>query len=434
MAARSSCCVCGRNRHGNGCNGLKNAKGESQIQVEINKNVGIYNYWLDFPKKYKNGKEIRFFGAQKLLCDLSDKHMDESTLSHIEKMGGARRRTLISNYVLQAVLMGVFFMFVGVKAYAGLFSVGDLSMFIGVAMSLSSSISMISNLPYLLGVECTTINFLKNIVETKPVKPVGNKKLEKKADGRYEIEFKNVSFKYPGTDKMILKNISIKLTVGERLAIVGMNGSGKTTFIKLLCRLYDPTEGEILLDGVNIKEYDIYSYMQIFSVVFQDFKLFSFPLDQNVAADIECDEERLWDALEKAGIDQRVKKMPQKEKTSLYKDFDKDGVEISGGEAQKLALARALYRNASFIILDEPTAALDPISEYEIYERFNSFVGDRTAIYISHRLSSCRFCDKIAVFHAGQIIETGTHDELVADESTKYSELWNAQAQYYVNI
>lgn len=360
--------------------------------------------------------------------------MDESTLSHIEKMGGARRRTLISNYVLQAVLMGVFFMFVGVKAYAGLFSVGDLSMFIGVAMSLSSSISMISNLPYLLGVECTTINFLKNIVETKPVKPVGNKKLEKKADGRYEIEFKNVSFKYPGTDKMILKNISIKLTVGERLAIVGMNGSGKTTFIKLLCRLYDPTEGEILLDGVNIKEYDIYSYMQIFSVVFQDFKLFSFPLDQNVAADIECDEERLWDALEKAGIDQRVKKMPQKEKTSLYKDFDKDGVEISGGEAQKLALARALYRNVSFIILDEPTAALDPISEYEIYERFNSFVGDRTAIYISHRLSSCRFCDKIAVFHAGQIIETGTHDELVADESTKYSELWNAQAQYYVNI
>lgn len=408
-------------------------KKEAVSQVEMNKSVGLYNYWLDFPKKYKNGKEIRIFGAKKLINNLSDRHINESTVCHLDNIKNARKKTLTINYTLQSLLMGGFFMFVALKAYAGLFSVGELSMFIGVATTVAGSIGMLSNIPYLLGVECTTIGYLKNVLEAKPVKSAGTKKIECKPDSRYEIEFRNVSFTYPGTDKMILKNVSIKLTVGERLAIVGMNGSGKTTFIKLLCRLYDPTEGEILLDGINIKEYDLMSYMQIFSVVFQDFKLFSLPLDENVAASVSCDKERLWDSLKKAGINERVMKMTKQEKTTLYKDFDENGVEISGGEAQKLALARALYRDASFIILDEPTAALDPISEYEIYERFNSLVGDKTAIYISHRLSSCRFCDKIAVFNDGQIVETGTHDELVADEGTKYNELWNAQARYYTH-
>lgn len=413
--------------------GGKMQKAEAKIQVEINKNIGIYNYWLDFPKKYKNGKEIRIFGAKKLILKLSDKQVNDSTMCHLDKMGNARMKTLTINYVLQALLMGSFFLFVALKAYAGLFSVGDLSMFIGIATTMAGSISMISQIPYLMGVECTTIGYLKNVLETKPVKQIGTMPVEKNNDDKYEIEFKNVSFKYPNTENMILKNLSVKLTVGERLAIVGMNGSGKTTFIKLLCRLYDPTEGEILLNGIDIKKYNLMEYMKIFSVVFQDFKLFAVPLCQNISTSVEYDKNRLWDSLKKAGIDERVKEMPLEENTSLYKDFDDKGVEISGGEAQKLALARALYKNAPFIILDEPTAALDPISEYEIYERFNSFVGEKTAVYISHRLSSCRFCDKIAVFHDGRIIETGSHDELVTNENSKYYELWNAQAQYYTH-
>lgn len=413
--------------------GGKMQKGEAEIKVKINKNIGVYNYWLDFPKKYKNGKEIRIFTASDLILKLSDKQLSESTTCHLDAMGKARMKTLTINYVLQALLMGSFFLFVAIKAYAGLFSVGDLSMFIGIATTLSGAIGMISQIPYLLGVECTTIGYLKNVLETKPVKHIGKLHIDKNSENKYEIEFKNVSFKYPGTENMILKNLSIKLTVGERLAIVGMNGSGKTTFIKLLCRLYDPTEGEIMLNGTNIKNYDIAEYMNIFSVVFQDFKLFSVPLCQNVATSLKYSEERIWDSLKKAGIDERINSMPLKEKTSLYKDFDDDGIEISGGEAQKIALARALYKSAPFIILDEPTAALDPISEYEIYERFNSFVGKKTAIYISHRLSSCRFCSKIAVFHDGRIIETGSHDELVADESSKYYELWNSQAKYYTH-
>jgi ATP-binding cassette subfamily B protein len=171
--------------------------------------------------------------------------------------------------------------------------------------------------------------------------------------------------------------------------------------------------------------------MSIFSVVFQDFKLFSFTLGQNVATSADINEEQAAKCLTMAGLDERFEKMPKGLATSLYKDFEEDGVEISGGEAQKIALARALYKDAPFIVLDEPTAALDPIAEFEIYSKFNEIVGDKTAIYISHRLSSCRFCDDIAVFHEGELIQRGSHDNLIADERGKYHELWNAQAQYY---
>lgn len=250
-------------------------------------------------------------------------------------------------------------------------------------------------------------------------------------DTPVSIEFRNVSFKYPESETYALKNFSIKLENGEKLAVVGRNGSGKTTFIKLLCRLYDPQEGEILLNGVNIREYDDAAYRQLFSVVFQDFSMFSFPLAQNVSVADTYEEARVWACLEEAGIADDVRGMEQQLDTYLYKDVEETGVEISGGEAQKLALARALYKNAPFIVLDEPTAALDPIAEYEIYSKFNRLVGDKTAIYISHRLSSCRFCKHIAVFQQGELVQLGTHEELIRDPSSAYYELWNAQAQYY---
>ena len=232
-------------------------------------------------------------------------------------------------------------------------------------------------------------------------------------------------------DTYALKDISLKFKIGQRLAVVGMNGSGKTTFIKLLCRLYDPTEGEILLNGIDIRKYDYREYMSIFSVVFQDFKLLSFSLGQNVAANKEFDDVKASNCLNGAGFGERLLKLSLGLETFLYKDFDKKGVEVSGGEAQKIALARALYKDASFIVLDEPTAALDPIAEYEIYSRMNEIVGNKTAVFISHRLSSCRFCNDIAVFHEGRLIQRGNHDKLVSDNNGKYYELWNAQAQYY---
>ena len=256
---------------------------------------------------------------------------------------------------------------------------------------------------------------------------------EKGAGNKYDIEFHDVSFKYPGSDAYALRNVSFRFTPGRRLAVVGQNGSGKTTMIKLLCRLYDPTEGMITLNGQDIRNYDYHSYMDIFSVVFQDFHLLPFTLGQNVATNVEFDAGKAAAILDQVGFGQRLSEMPNKPDTYLYKDFEQEGV-VSGGEAQKIALARALYREAPFIVLDEPTAALDPIAEAEIYAKFNELVGGRIAVYISHRLSSCRFCDDVAVFHQGRLIQFGSHDSLLGDARGKYHELWHAQAQYYEKV
>ena len=259
----------------------------------------------------------------------------------------------------------------------------------------------------------------------------GTLSVEKRDDNDYSIEFRDVSFKYPSSEAYALRHVSLKFRIGEKLAVVGMNGSGKTTFIKLLCRLYDPTEGVILLNGVDIRKYDYQEYLSIFSVVFQDFQLFAFSLGQNVAAGAAYDRSRVERCLDEAGFGQRLSEMPEGLDTCLYHDYDTNGVEISGGEAQKIAIARALYKNAPFIVLDEPTAALDPVSEYEVYQKFNEISGGKTAIYISHRLASCRFCDDILVFDEGKIVQHGTHETLLAQADGKYAALWNAQAQYY---
>lgn len=259
----------------------------------------------------------------------------------------------------------------------------------------------------------------------------GSLTVEKRDDNEYYVEFRNVSFRYPNTKAYALSNVSLKFRIGEKLAIVGMNGSGKTTFIKLLCRLYDPTEGEILLNGVNIQKYDYDEYMSIFSVVFQDFGLFAFRLGEVVACNKNFDEDKVRECLKKANLGSRFDEMPENVLTYLYKEYDQAGIEISGGEAQKIALARALCKDSPFILLDEPTAALDPVSEYEVYSNFSTISGDKTTVYISHRLASCRFCDEIVVFDQGRIVQHGAHEELLCDEGGKYYELWHAQAQYY---
>ena len=259
----------------------------------------------------------------------------------------------------------------------------------------------------------------------------GSLTTEKRSDRQYEVEFRDVSFQYPGSSVWALRHVNMKFKVGERMAVVGENGSGKTTFIKLLCRLYDPQEGAILLNGIDIRKYNYRDYMNLFSVVFQDFQLLAQPLGANVAGAQIYDRPKVQQALVDAGFGDRLAKMSQGLDTMLYKEFAADGVDVSGGEAQKIAIARALYKNAPFIILDEPTAALDPIAEAEIYAKFNDIAGDKTAVYISHRLSSCKFCDEITVFDHGQVIQQGTHDALLADEGGKYYALWMAQAQYY---
>ena len=332
---------------------------------------------------------------------------------------------------ITTLVTGFIYVFTCLKAWGGAFDVGSITQYVGAATAMVTNVFALTDL---LGIMKTNAPYLEKTFEFLDIPNAmyqGSLTTEKRADRQYEVEFKDVSFKYPGADIWALRHVNMKFKVGKRLAIVGENGSGKTTFIKLLCRLYDPQEGQILLNGIDIRKYRYDDYMSIFSVVFQDFRLICQPLGNNVAGSIEYDRERVEKALIDAGFGDRLASMDKGLDTMIYKNLTEDGVDVSGGEAQKIAIARALYKDAPFIILDEPTAALDPIAEAEIYSKFNDIAGDKTAIYISHRLSSCKFCDEIAVFHEGAVIQHGTHAELVADANGKYHELWNAQAQYY---
>ena len=326
---------------------------------------------------------------------------------------------------------GMIYLFTCLKALGGAFDVGSCTQYIGAATAMVANVFALTDMIGTLKANTPYLEKTFAFLDIPNSMYQGSLTTEKRSDRRYEVEFRDVSFRYPGSDIWALRHVNMKFKVGKRLAIVGENGSGKTTFIKLLCRLYDPQEGQILLNGIDIRKYRYDDYMGIFSVVFQDFQLICQPLGNNVAGSMEYDRDRAKKALIDAGFADRLAAMEKGLDTMLYKNLSEDGVEVSGGEAQKIAIARALYKDAPFIILDEPTAALDPIAEAEIYSKFDEIAGDKTAVYISHRLSSCKFCDEIAVFHEGAVVQQGSHAELLADRGGKYYALWNAQAQYY---
>lgn len=254
------------------------------------------------------------------------------------------------------------------------------------------------------------------------------------ASGKYDFEFKNVSFRYDGAEGYALKNLNLSFSTGKRLAVVGLNGAGKTTFIKLLLRLYDVTEGAILLNGVDIRKFRKKDYYRLFAPVFQNVEIFAFPMAENVSMQSPEATDRDWAkaCLEQAGMGEKIAALEKGVDTELLKVIDKEGIDLSGGEKQKLALARALYKKAPVIVLDEPTAALDALAEYELYQNFDGMIGDKSAVYISHRLSSTRFCDAIAMFVAGEMVEYGTHENLLAKNGA-YAEMFHVQAQYYEN-
>lgn len=324
--------------------------------------------------------------------------------------------------------------FVALKALFGAFGVGSVVQYVGALQQFGAGIQEMLFVLADNAVYCRHLESLYAFLDLPNRKYQGTLPVEKRAfcqdgDMEYEIELRNVSFRYPGSEAWALRGVSARLCAGDKVAIVGPNGSGKTTLIKLLCRLYDPDEGEILLNGIDIRKYDYEEYLRLFSVVFQDFRLLAFPLGENVAASQDVDAQRARECLARAGLGGRLAAMPDGLETPLYKEAG--GVEVSGGEAQKIALARAVYRHAPFIVLDEPTAALDPVAEFEVYSRFDEIVGERTAVYISHRLASCRFCRAIWVFDGGRLVQQGAHEALLGEEEGLYARLWRAQAQYY---
>lgn len=396
--------------------------------VEMN----IYGeQFSDYVDDYSSGKDIRLYGMKDYLAEEMLK-CDAGYFGLQVKAAYRQALCTLPDTFLENVFRYSVYAVLIYTALSGQITVGSIAKYVACIMRL---LYCVIELVRILQRSFENHHYLKRYFSYFDIPNnmyQGTLTVEKRDDNDYNVEFRNVSFHYPNTEAYALKHVSLKFKIGEKLALVGRNGSGKTTFIKLLCRLYDPTEGEILLNGVNIKKYDYDEYMALFSVVFQDFKLFAFKLGEIVASDKQFDTQRVRECLEKANFGDRFKELPDGVDTYLYKNYDKTGIEISGGEAQKVALARALYKDAPFILLDEPTAALDPVSEYEVYSNFNAISGDKTTVYISHRLASCRFCDKIAVFDSGEIVQTGNHENLIDDKTGKYRELWEAQAQYYV--
>ncbi|MCD7826672.1 MAG: ABC transporter ATP-binding protein/permease [Clostridiaceae bacterium] len=387
-------------------------------------------YVENYLEKAENAKNIRIFRQQPILME----RIRDLFAAFSEKVGRIceiDEKIQFFLGVMRAVLLGFVYFLLGVIALKGGMTAGDVVLYAG---AIGILIEYFSEWVFTFTELATNTKYLKAFFDFLDIpnrKYEGTLHTEKRDDDRFEVEFRHVSFHYPGSSQDVLKDFSIRFRIGERLAVVGENGSGKTTFIKLLCRLYDPTEGEILLNGIDIRKYDYQEYLQLFGVVFQDFKLLSMPLGQNIAASEHFSAARVYSALARMGMSDYAARLEQGLDTILYKDFDSAGIEVSGGEAQKFAMARALYRDAPFLILDEPTAALDPVAEYEVYSKFDALVGSKTAVYISHRLSSCRFCNDILVISDGRAVQRGSHEELLADEAGLYYRLWSAQAQYY---
>lgn len=338
------------------------------------------------------------------------------------------------NNVFRAICNTSIFILLSINVFNKAISIGEFSSLFQATSKFGDAISGIINsyleMNYTSSILKYYIDFVEDeYIENEKLMYLSNNSTVETAK-RCDIEFNNVSFKYPNTERYILKNISLKIKAGEHLAIVGQNGEGKTTFIKVLCRLYDNYEGEILINGREAREYNAEEYMNLLSVVFQDYRLFAFNIKDNVTV-FKGKDKDLNEIYKIAGIDEWINQLDKKDKTYIYKMFVEDGIEPSGGQAQKLAIARTLYKNSPIVILDEPTAALDPISEHEVYKNFDKLVHEKTAIYISHRLSSCKFCDRIIVFSEGSIIEDGSHEDLIKDPYGLYYKMYNTQSKYY---
>lgn len=379
---------------------------------------------------FRYGKDVRLYSAAGMMLEKSAQQIKRLS-DYWQNINDKKYSLNILDIIVGVARDFASYFYLGVLAVMGKITIGTYSQLLSAGGTLHSSLQAI-----IMGIQdiVKRSGYMYEIIkfmEYPPAMEKGSRKPHDSGKG-HEIEFRNVAFKYPGTDKYVLHDVSITLRNGEKLSVVGLNGAGKTTFIKLLCRLYDVTEGEILLDGINIREYDYEEYMKLFSVVFQDFRLLAFSAEDNILLGNEDSPETVDALFEKVGLLDKINSLPKGRDTMMFKQFDKEGVELSGGEQQKMAIARALYKNAPVVVLDEPTAALDPVAEYEIYRQFNDLVHGKTAVYISHRLSSCKFCDKIAVFSEGTIMEIGTHDRLVHLKDGIYAEMFKAQAQYYV--
>lgn len=407
----------------------KNNNIEAAAFLKLAKSNRVFGYVLYQLADFRLGKDIRLYESSDMMCRKAEFWSDQQTVEWLNRDKKKCKNSWVMD-IVNSFRDGLSYFYMGYMALTGAISVGDFSMCVASASTFYWSLHAIVTGVQDINKKCAYAHRYIEFMNYPAAMPKGSRSVRQ---GEHIIEFANVSFRYPRTENYVLRNINLTIRPGEHLSIVGLNGAGKTTFVKLLCRLYDVTGGAILIDGINIKEYSEEEYRKLFAVVFQDFFLFAFSLRENIALTGASEDERINETLKQSGLYDDALKLEQGLDTMLFKGFDEKGTDLSGGQRQKAAISRALYRNSPIVILDEPTAALDPVAEYDIYRRFNTLVGGKTAIYISHRLSSCKFCDRIAVFADDTIKEYGTHDELVNRADGIYAEMFAAQAQYYVD-
>lgn len=399
-----------------------------QCQKEISR---VYNnYYTHFNDFSDSGaaKEIRIFNTKRFFTNILEKlavKIDDLTIMELKYRNHMKTIHVITNFIQKISLYTYLIYNVVVKELA----IGSMTIYLSTIEQFNNALNTIFNLyinvaRYSMDAQ-DYIDFM-NIPEIQ--QQSGD--LIPIFDSNSIIEFKHVSFQYPNSNRYVLKDLNLKIYGSKKLCIVGGNGSGKTTFIKLLTRLYVPTEGEILLNNINIKNYDIKKYHKLFAPVFQDYYLYNLSIAENIALTEQYDEIALNEVLLKSGMHSLISNLPTGCDTQIFKNLNANGIEPSGGEGQKIAIARAMYHDAPIYLLDEPTAALDPNSEYKIYSEFGDMIKNRTAILISHRLSGVQLVDIIAVFDKGHVVEYGTHTELYQNNGI-YTEMFNNQAQFY---
>lgn len=392
------------------------------------------NYLESTTKNFDFAKDIRLFnmsnaffnqlsGVNETYKELNRKHHNRMVLWEI---------SLGSVLIVQKILMYTWLVY---NVVTGAYQISDFVLYVGLVSTFHASVGYVNWIYSDMRTNSLMINDYRNFVDWKEDRETADEKdghiTEINLD-KFEFRFENVSFKYPGHDNYVLKNVNLIFKNGAKLAVVGVNGAGKTTFIKLMMKLYEPSEGRILLNDVDIKEYNREEYFKLFSPVFQNVECFAMPIYQNIsfAEEDKTDMNKINEVLEQSGLSEKINSYEKGIHTNLLKIFDKEGIDLSGGEKQRLAMARALYKDGKVVILDEPTAALDALAEDRMYREFKNMIHGKTAVFISHRLGSTRFCDKIAMFEDGTIVEEGTHEELMA-KNGKYAYMFGIQSQYY---
>lgn len=401
-------------------------------------------YYITQSADLEIAKDLRLYGTSKLILDKMNRFNLNMYKDYIKVYGSiGRLNGLVNvNAQIQTVLV---YLLLAYRTLLGTVTLGNFMMYAGTVGKYSMSMNTLVSSTIEVNRLCRQLELLVEYEKIPASKDSGV--LPVPEDVPYVIEFHNVSFKYPRAKTETLKNISVTINHGEKISIIGLNGAGKTTFVKLLTRLYKPTSGKITLNGIDIQTLDYDAYMSKIAAVFQDYRLLGVTVSENITGqktpynvtNTSQDENEsntsfanhLYEILDEVGVRQDIESLKEGINTPLDKSYDKNATKLSGGQAQKLAIARALYKDAAIVVLDEPTAALDPLAEHDIYCRFDELVHNKTAIYISHRLSSCRFCDRILVFDEGQIIQTGSHDDLIRHKGAQYERMFNAQATYY---